>query len=80
MDDGIPESVNPLEVSWLVDGDVSVDGHTDDDVDTAGHKRVDQRNLEVSLVEGGGIITATQSIQSAHVEQGWHSCDEHAQV
>ena len=47
-------SVKSLEVSRLVDGDVSVDCHEDDDVHRAGHERVNQRQLEVGLVEGSG--------------------------
>ena len=48
---GIFKSVQSLEVSWLVDGDVSVDCHEDDDVHRAGHERVDQGHLKVSLPE-----------------------------
>ena len=52
VDGGVLEGVDPLEVGGLVDGDVTVDRHEDDDVDRAGHERVDQRHLEVSLQEG----------------------------
>ena len=48
---GVLQRVDPLEVGRLVDGDVTVDRHEDDDVDRAGHERVDQRHLEVSLQE-----------------------------
>ena len=43
MDLGILEGVKPLEVCGSVDGDVPVDCHADDDVDRAGHERVDER-------------------------------------
>ena len=48
----ILRSVEPLEVGWFVDGDISVDGHEDDDIDRASHERVDDGNFEMSLVEG----------------------------
>ena len=41
--------VNPLELGRLVDGDVSVDRHADDDIHGAGHERVDHRDLHVGL-------------------------------
>ena len=51
MDFGILGSVKSLEVCGLVDGNVSVDCHEDDDVDRAGHEGVDQGHLKVSLSE-----------------------------
>ena len=44
-DAGVHEGVDPLEVGGLVDGDVAVDRHEDDDVDTARHEAVDERHL-----------------------------------
>ena len=61
MDFGVLGSVKSLEVSRLVDGDVSVDCHEDDDVDRARHERVDQRQLEMGLVEGGGVAGVVQA-------------------
>ena len=61
MDFGVLGSVKSLEVCGLVDGNVSVDCHEDDDVDGARHERVNQRQLEVGLVEGSreaGVIEA----------------------
>ena len=55
MDLCILGSVKSLEVSRFVDGDVSVDCHEDDDVHRAGHERVNQRQLEVGLVEGSVV-------------------------
>ena len=46
--------VDSLEVSWPVDGDVSVDRHADDDVDGAGHEGVDDGHFEMSFVECNG--------------------------
>ena len=51
MDLGVLGSVESLEVCGLVDGNVSVDCHEDDDVHRARHERVDQRQLEVGLEE-----------------------------
>ena len=48
---GVLQGVDPLEVRRLVDGDVPVDRHEDDDVHRAGHEGVDQGHLEVSLPE-----------------------------
>ena len=57
---GVLQRVDPLEVRRLVDGDVPVDRHEDDDVDRAGHEGVDQGHLKVSLPEG-----VTKSIKKA---------------
>ena len=58
---GIFKSVQSLEVSWLVDGDVSVDCHEDDDVHRAGHEGVNERQLEMSLEEGGGVVASSKT-------------------
>ena len=55
MNLGILGSVKSLEVSWFVDGDVSVDCHKDDDVDRACHKGVDEWQFEMCLVECDGV-------------------------
>ena len=54
VDLGILGGVEPLEVGWFVDRDVSVDGHEDDDVDGAGHEGVHDGHFEVSFVECNG--------------------------
>ena len=46
-----------LKVSRLVDGDISVDRHADDDVDAAGHEGVDQRQHQMGLEEGCCVVT-----------------------
>ena len=48
-----------LKVSGLVDGDISVDRHTDDDVNTASHEGVDQRQHEMCLEKCCGVVTCT---------------------
>ena len=45
VDLGILECVESVEMCWSVDGDVPVDSHADDDVDRAGHERVDDRQF-----------------------------------
>ena len=54
--------MKPLEVSWFVDGDVSVDSHEDDDIDGAGHEGVDDGNFEMSLVESNGVCCPVQTV------------------
>ena len=91
---GVLQRVDPLEVRRLVDGDVPVDRHEDDDVHRAGHERVDQGHLEVSLpervlsnfkkqegghlVEGSGVVASAQS--GGDVKEGGDGRDESAQV
>ena len=55
MNVGILGSVKSLEICGFVDRNVSVDCHEDDDVDRACHEGVDQRQLQMSLVEGCGV-------------------------
>ena len=42
--------VNSLELCWFIDGDVSVDSHTDNYVHRASHEGVDHWDLHVGLV------------------------------
>ena len=58
----ILESVQPLEVCWHVDGDVSVDGHANDDVNRASHERVYERYFEMCLVDGSCIASSLESL------------------
>ena len=58
----ILESVKPLEVCWHVDGDVSVDGHANDDVNRASHERVDKRYFEMCLVDGSCVASSLESL------------------
>ena len=70
--------MEPLEVCRLVDGDVSVDGHEDDDVDGAGHEGVDEGQLEMSLEEGGSIMTSTKT--SRDVKESRNCGDKYTEV
>ena len=70
--------MQPLEICWLVDGDVSVDCHADDDVDAAGHEGVDQGEHEVGGEECGGVVTSAQA--GGDVEQGGDGGDHDAEV
>ena len=69
VDPGVLEGVDPLEVGGLVDGDVTVDGHADDDVDAARHERVDQGKLQVGLrsTKVKKIHTAYCTLDSTHL-------------
>ena len=48
-DVGVLEGVDALEVGGLVDGDVAVHRHADDDVHRRRHERVEHGDLEVRL-------------------------------
>ena len=78
MNFGILGSVESLEICWFVDGDVSVDCHEDDDVDTGGHEGVDQGQLEVGLIEGSGVGGRVKADRDV-VECG-NGSDQHTQV
>ena len=67
-----------LKICRLINGDVSVDGHTDDDVDTAGHEGVDQGEHEVRREECGGVVTSAEA--GGDVEQGGDCGDHHTEV
>ena len=62
VDLGVLGGVQTLKVGWFVDGDVSVDGHEDDDIDGAGHEGVDDGNFEMSLVESNGVCCPVQTV------------------
>ena len=70
--------MEPLKVSWFVDGDVSVDSHEDDDIDGAGHEGVDDGHLQMSLVEGNGVRSALESMRN--ILEGRNGSDEDAEV
>ena len=78
MDFGVLGSVKSLEVCGLVDGNVSVDCHEDDDVDGARHERVDQGQLEVGLVEGSGEAGVIQA--GGDVVEGGDGSHQHTEV
>ena len=61
MNLGILGSVKSLEVCGFVYGNVSVDCHEDDDVDRAGHEGVDERQLEMRLIECNGVGVGVES-------------------
>ena len=46
-----------LKVGGFVYGDISVDRHADDDVHATRHKRVYQRQHQMSLEEGRSVVT-----------------------
>ena len=78
VDLGVLGGVQTLKVGWFVDGDVSVDGHEDDDIDGAGHEGVDDGHLQMSLVEGNGVRSALESMRN--ILEGWDGSDENAEV
>ena len=78
VDLGILESVQPLEMCGPVDGDVSVDGHADDDVDRAGHEGVDERQFQVCLVEGSHVPASTKPLRN--VVKSRNGSDKDAKV
>ena len=52
---GVFQCVDPLELRRLVQGDVPVDSHGDDDVDRGDAEGIGQGPLKVSLPWGGKI-------------------------
>ena len=78
MDLSILEGMEPLEVCGPVDGDVPVDCHADDDVDRAGHERVNKRYLEMSLVDGSGVASSLESL--GDVKKCRNCSDENTEV
>ena len=75
---GVLQRVDPLEVRRLVDGDVPVDRHEDDDVDRAGHEGVDQGSsqflqarvklcLSWSLQTSSQVCLTTSMINTQHL-------------
>ena len=51
-----------LKVSRLVDRDISVDCHADDDVDAARHEGVDQWQHQMSLEKRCGVVTYDSTV------------------
>ena len=78
MDLSILESVKPLEVCWPVDGDVPVNCHADDDIDRASHERVDERYLEMCLVDGSSVASTLESL--GDIKECRNSSDEDTKV
>jgi hypothetical protein len=58
----VPQGVNPLEDVGLVDGDVTIYCHQDDDVDRAGHEAIYDETLKVGLVEGGDVVATPEPV------------------
>ncbi len=72
--------VHPLKMGGPIDGDVAIDRHADDDVDRARHEGVDERQLQVGLVEGGGVGPSPGQAATRDIKQSRHRRQQDAKV
>ena len=74
----ISRSVKFFEKCWFPNRAKSVYRHTNDDVDRARHEGVDERYLDVGLIEDERIRSTRAARRD--VGQGGHRGQQHAQV